>query len=196
MDVLGGDGGYAMTEKTDPGLLAGTERLTLVSGWTMTRARWALAKVTLGLLMGLWAGGGPDRYGEADGFLGGVRGAARTVEKGGRYAAATLADLIFQQRSSVRNLGLAQQLETRLWQDKRLVAEGIVVVVEDGGTAVLKGIVPDEDHKDKAVALARETRGVERVVDQLAVSPTSRTIETVPAPPVPTGVASGVHVVR
>ena len=185
-----------MSEKTDPGLLAGTEGLVRASGRTMARTRWALVKVASGIVLGLWAGGGPDRYGEAEGVIGGLRGAARTMERGGRYAAASLADLVFQQRSSVRNLGLAQQLETRLWQDKRLVAEGIVVEVEEGGTAVLKGLVPDQDHKEKAVALARETRGVERVVDQLAVSPASRTIEATPAPPVPTGVASGVRLVR
>jgi BON domain len=183
-----------MSEKADTGLLAGTEGVTFFSRRTMVRMRWGLAMLGLGLGIGMWLGGGPDRYGEAEGVMGSLRGASRSIAKGARYASATLFDLAFQQRSSVRNLGLAQQLETRLWQDKRLVAEGIVVEVEAEGTAVLKGIVPDRDHKELAVALAQETRGVARVVDQLAVSPASRTIETTPADPVPTGVASGVVV--
>jgi hypothetical protein len=185
-----------MSEKTDTGLLAGTQGLTIASRRTWARTRWALATLVVGIVVGSWLGGGPDRYGEAEGVLGGLRGAARTMAKCGRYAGATLLDVAFQQRFSVRNMGLAQQLETRLWQDKRLSAEGIVVEVEEEGTAVLKGIVPDRNHKEMAVALAQETRGVARVVDQLAVSPTSRTIETTPAAAVPTGVASGVVIQR
>ena len=185
-----------MSEKTDAGLLAGTEGMTIASRRTWARMRWTLAKLALGLAVGTWLGSGTDRYGEAEGILGGLRGAARSMAKGGRYAAATLLDLVFQKRSSVRNLGLAQQVETRLWQDKRLVAEEIVVEVEEEGTAVLRGIVPDRDHKELAVALAQDTRGVARVVDQLAVSPASRTIEATPSAAVPTGVASGVLIRR
>ncbi len=185
-----------MSEKTDTGLLAGTERVTILSRRTIARWRVALGMLALGLVVGMWLGGGPDRYGEPDGILGGVRGASRTIAKSARYAAATVLDLVFQQRASIRNMGLAQQLETRLWQDKRLSAEGIVVEVEEEGTAVLKGLVPDRVHKELAVALAQETRGVAKVVDQLALSPTSRTIEATPAAPVPTGVASGVVIRR
>jgi osmotically-inducible protein OsmY len=93
-------------------------------------------------------------------------------------------------------LGLERQVETRLWQDKRLDAASIVVDVEEGGKAVLTGLVPDAAHKDRAVMLARDTRGVEVVVDQLAVATATRTIETTPAPDVPTGVALGSRVIR
>ena len=154
------------------------------------KVRWPLWGLTLGILVGAWIGGGPDRYGEEDGIMGGLRGAGRTMSKTFQYAAATLRDTLTFDRSAVRRLGLRQQVETRLWQDKRLVADDIIVEVEDGGTAVLKGIVPDQDHKDKAVTLARDTRGVEKVVDELAVRPSSRTIKAAPAPAVPTGVAS------
>ena len=72
----------------------------------------------------------------------------------------TARPLVFQQRASVRNLGLAQQLETRLWQDKRLVADQILVEVEQEGKAILRGLVPDLLHKELAVSLAQDTRGV------------------------------------
>ena len=152
--------------------------------------RWPFWAMTLGLVVGTWIGGGPDRYGEEECFSGGLRGAGRTMVRGFRYTGASLKDFLCFDRSSVRKLGLGQQVETRIWQDKRLIADEIIVVVDDGGTVILKGIVPDEDHKEKAVALARYTRGVEKVVDQLAVRPSSRTIKAVPAAPVPTGVAT------
>jgi hypothetical protein len=162
----------------------------------MGKALWPFAGLIVGLFVGAWIAGGPDRYGEAEGVIGGLRGAGRTMARGFRYTAATLHDCLTQESSSVRKLGLGQQIETRLWQDKRLAAEGIVVEIEEEGTAVLKGLVPDADHKEKAVALTRDTRGVERVVDQLAVPPPPRTIEAAPAPAVPTGVASGVRVMK
>ena len=162
----------------------------------LTKARWAAGGMALGVLIGAWIVGGPDRYGEEEGFVGGLRGAGRTMTKGFRYTAAMFRDCLAQERSSVRGLGLAEQIETRLWQDKRLVAEGIIVEVEEEGTAVLKGIVPDEGNKEKAVSLARDTRGVERVVDELAIRPSSRTIKATPAAAVPTGVASRVPFLR
>ena len=76
------------------------------------------------------------------------------------------------------------------------MADEIVVEVEDGGAVVLRGIVPDQDHKDRAASLARDTRGVEKVVDELAIRPSARTIKAVPSAPVPTGVASNARALR
>jgi hypothetical protein len=172
---------------------AETDRLVMLKPGIRTflsKSRWPLWSLITGLLIGAWIGGGYDRYGEADGIGGCLRGAGRTMTKSFHYAAATVRDCLTMDRSSVRRLGLTQQIETRLWQDKRLEAGEIVVEVQDQGTAILKGIVPDEAHKDKAVSLARDTRGVEKVVDELAVRPSARTITTPPVPSVPTGVAT------
>ena len=162
----------------------------------LPRTRWALVGLTLGLIVGVWIGGGTDRYGEEEGVLGGLGGAFRTAVRGYHYSAATLKDCASIHRSSVRKLGLVRQIENRIWQDKRLTAEAIVVEVEDGGKAVLTGQVPDAADKDRAVALARDTRGVETVIDQLAVATPSRTIDAASSPPVPTGIARGASVVR
>jgi hypothetical protein len=162
----------------------------------LNKARWPLWALLSGLIVGTWIGGGPNRYGEEDGVVGGLRGAGRTMNKGFCYTAASLRDCITFDRTAVRKLGLSQQIETRLWQDKRLVADEIIVQVEDGGTAILRGIVPDEDHKDRAVTLARDTRGVEKVVDELAVRPSSRIIKAAPGSAVPTGVASSGRDIR
>ena len=90
----------------------------------------------------------------------------------------------------MRNLGLGQQIETRLCQDKRLDATGILVEVEEDGTAVLRGLVSSSAHKDTAVTLVRDTRGVERVIDHLAVPPAARVIDTPAGGSVPTGDAT------
>ena len=162
----------------------------------LSRTRWALGGMMLGAIAGVWAGGGTDRYGEDEGVLGGMRGARGTFVRSYRYTLATISECLTNDHSSVRNLGLGRQVENRLWQDKRLAAEAIVVEVEEGGRVVLTGQVPTASDKEKAVTLARDTRGVETVVDQLAVATASRTIDAPSSPAVPTGVASGARVLR
>ncbi len=129
-------------------------------------------------------------------MLGGLRGAWGSLARGYLYTAATISECCSQDSHSVRNLGLSRQIETRIWQDKQLASEGIVVTVEQGGTAVLTGQVVDPAQKERAVSLARDTRGVEKVVDQLAVASESRTIDAATSTDVPTGVATGTKVVR
>ena len=160
------------------------------------RTRWALGGLLVGMLPGTWIGGGTDRYGDDEGVLGGLRGTYVTMARSYHYSVATIRDCMYQNGSSVRKLGLVRQIENRIWQDKRLAAEAIVVGVEDDGKVVLTGQVPDPAHKERAVELARNTRGVETVVDQLAVALPSRTIDAASSPPVPTGVASGAGIVR
>lgn len=177
-----------MNDKHPVGEVAKPKRIFTAS--RILKVRWGMGGTLLGLFVGIWAGGGTDRYGEAEGVIGSVRGTWGTMARGFRYSAASVRDCLTKDGCSVRNLGLARQVENRLWQEKRLVAEGIVVEVTEPGTAVLMGQVPDSAHKDKAVALARDTRGVEKVIDQLAVATESRTINATPASAIPTGVAT------
>ena len=144
---------------------------------------------------GVWVGGGTDRYGEDDGVRRRARRGYGTMVRSYRYSDATIRDCMSQDRSLVRNLGLVRQIETRIWQDKRLAAEAIVVAVEDGGKAVLKGKCPMRRIKTGRWAGLRY-RGVETVIDQLAVATGSRTINTPSSPAVPTGVTSGARVLR
>ena len=162
----------------------------------LSRTRRTIGGMMLGMLAGVWVGGGTDRYGEDNSLLGELRGARGTFARSYRYTVARVKECVSNDRSSVRKLGLGRQVENRLWQDKRLATEAIVVEVEEGGKVVLMGQVPDDSHKQKAVTLARDTRGVESVVDQLAVATPPRTIAPPTSPPVPTGVASGVRILR
>lgn len=168
------------------GQVSGQARTGPGNKWPFARTRCFATGLTLGLLMAGWAAGGTERYGEASGFVGSVRAAYRTLLKGFRYTAATVHDSASQGSTSVRNLGLGQQIETRLCQDKRLDATRIIVEVEEDGTAVLRGLVSSSAQKDTAVTLVRDTRGVERVVDHLAVPPAARVIDSLAGGSVPT----------
>ncbi len=164
--------------------------------WPLPKTRCVLAGFGLGLLAAGWAGGLSDRYGEPEGPVGTFRGACRTIAKGVRYTIAHVHDCCSNDGTSVRSLGLGQQIETRLCQDKKVDAEQITVHVDEEGIATLKGLVPDSTHKEKAVALTRDTRGVVRVVDNLAVPPPTRVIDTPVGDAVPTGVASQTPTLR
>ncbi|MBX9584418.1 MAG: BON domain-containing protein [Gemmataceae bacterium] len=68
--------------------------------------------------------------------------------------------------------GLPERVEdrvaARLAADKRL--QGVDFAVSaDGGAVTLRGVVPDAAARRKAVALAENTVGVEKVTDELAV---------------------------
>ena len=175
---------------------SGTRPRRKLHNWPFPRTRCLLGGFGLGLLAASWAGGLSDRYGEPEGVVGTFRGACRTAGKGFRYTVAHVRDCFAEEATSVRSLGLGQQVETRLCQDKKLDAQDITVHIDEDGTATLRGLVPDASHKEKAVALTRDTRGVVRVVDHLAVPPPPRVIETPVGDSVPTGIASQTRTVR
>jgi hyperosmotically inducible periplasmic protein len=72
-------------------------------------------------------------------------------------------------RQSVDRMGLTGRVYARLHWDKALQDAALEIEAEEGQTVVLKGSVPSQAAKEKAVQLAQETVGVKRVVDRLAV---------------------------
>jgi hypothetical protein len=150
------------------------------AGRAPSRVRWAIAGAVFGIGVATWVGIGRERRGsgEAGGTL---DGAVQTIPRGVQDTSAAVGEQLAQARTSARNLGIEQQIAARLHGDKALDAEKIIVQVEDQGTAVLKGLVSDTAAKDKVVALTRDTRGVLKVVDQLAVVPSPRVIVAPPA---------------
>lgn len=138
------------------------------SGRMLTRLKWAVGGTMFGLAGSVLSGG----VGSSDeGIIGAVgRAFTRTTESVGAG--------LSQARSSVGGGGLAQQIGARLNQDKTIDAERIEISVEDESKAVLRGIVNDEESKQKAVELTRDTRGVTHVIDHLAVEPEVRIIAT------------------
>jgi hyperosmotically inducible periplasmic protein len=72
-------------------------------------------------------------------------------------------------RQSVDRMGLTGRVYARLHWDKALQDAALEIEAEEGQTVVLKGSVPSQAAKEKAVQLAQETVGVKRVVDRLSV---------------------------
>jgi hypothetical protein len=71
-------------------------------------------------------------------------------------------------RDSVQGMGLVPRVYGRLHWDKTLHSSTLFVKAE-GGTVTIRGLVPDDAAKAKAVALVRDTVGVTQVIVQLSV---------------------------
>ena len=138
------------------------------------RNRWAMRGGILAVLIMLglaaWIALGEGRRGQ-------IGDAVQTVTDGAQDASTSVQGKISDARTSARNLGLEQKVSARLHGDKSLGAEKIEVSVLVEGTATLKGLVPSAAAKEKAVALTRDTRGVTRVMDHLAVTPPPRVFD-------------------
>jgi|GEM_PF-3217922 len=136
-----------------------------------SRRRWTLA----GLLGGFGAaallvGVGNDKHSAPQG----LEQAVNSIAAGVQGASETVREQLSAVHESAQNLGIEQQIASRLHGDKSFDANQIQVRVELEGTAVLRGLVQDDQAKEKVVALTRDTRGVLKVVDHLAVIPQPR----------------------
>ncbi|XZE56449.1 BON domain-containing protein [Planctomycetaceae bacterium SH139] len=69
----------------------------------------------------------------------------------------------------VDRMGVHGRVYSRLKWDKALVDAKLQLEVESEGVVVLNGTVPNVAAKTKAIALAKETVGVDRVVETLKV---------------------------
>jgi hyperosmotically inducible protein len=76
-------------------------------------------------------------------------------------------------RTEVNRMGIHSRVYSRLHWDKALNGSRIEVHILRGGTALLKGSVPDDEAKARAVALASETVDVTSVIDELSVLTTT-----------------------
>lgn len=72
-----------------------------------------------------------------------------------------------QQR--VEDLGVEARVYSRIRWDKALSKAEIAIEAKEGGVVILHGTVPDAELRRKAVRLAVETIGVERVQDNLTI---------------------------
>lgn len=78
-------------------------------------------------------------------------------------------------RDKVNDMGVEARVYGRLHWDKSLNRAVITLEMRDPSIVVLKGSVPDESARAKAVSLARETVGVTGVLDQLGLEKSSDT---------------------
>ncbi len=83
-------------------------------------------------------------------------------------------------QNAVHNQDIMSRVYSRIHWDKTLVGSTLELEVLDGGTAVVRGAVPDAAARQRAILLARDTVGVTQVVDQLTILPPVRVIPAAP----------------
>jgi hyperosmotically inducible periplasmic protein len=92
-----------------------------------------------------------------------------TVREGLNKTGETVRDGFARTKESVQGMGLVPRVYGRLHWDKALNSSPLFVKAE-GGTVTIRGTVPDEAAKAKAISLVKDTFGVTRVVVQLNVT--------------------------
>jgi osmotically-inducible protein OsmY len=117
----------------------------------------------------------PKGTGEAIGDK--VNDAVKSIKKGAKKTADAVRGEFEKARASIHDMSVQSRVYSRLHWDKNLVDSKIDIEVQ-GSVATLRGTAKTLMAKSKAITLARDTVGVDRVDDQL-------TIET--AAPTPTG---------
>lgn len=83
-------------------------------------------------------------------------------------------------RKTVDRMGVQGRVYSRLRWDKQIATSEIDVDVQDEDVVVLRGQVSDDTAKRKAVRLASDTVGVNRVVDELTVAAPDETRAATP----------------
>jgi osmotically-inducible protein OsmY len=149
------------------------------------RKMYGAAAVTLfALSVAFWAGAGRaqqeprqegvaekageklDEFGRA--IKKGIENAGEKVREGVSKTEGTVREAFTKTRDTVHGMEVLSRVYGRLHWEKALYSSSLYVKAE-GGSVTLRGIVPDEAARAKAVALAAETVGVTRVIDQLSV---------------------------
>jgi hypothetical protein len=110
----------------------------------------------------------------------GIENAEDAVRDGINKTGGTVREGFTKTRESVQGMGVLSRVYGRLHWDKSLNSSSLFVRAE-GGAVTLRGSVPDEAARAKAVDLAKDTVGVTHVIDQLTVLSTST--KTIISPP-------------
>ncbi|MGP0065775.1 MAG: BON domain-containing protein [Isosphaeraceae bacterium] len=95
--------------------------------------------------------------------------AVESVKKGAQNAADAVKEQYHRATESVHGLGEQGRIYARFHWDKHLQQADIDIDVK-GTTATLSGTVPTAKAKAKAIELAEDTVGIEKVIDHLTVT--------------------------
>jgi osmotically-inducible protein OsmY len=93
----------------------------------------------------------------------------KQLDRGVNRLSSEIQETWAEARQAVERMGLEGRVYARLHWDKALRGATLEIAVRDSEVVVLKGSVPSQEAKEKAVQLAGDTVGVSRVVDNLAV---------------------------
>ena len=134
----------------------------------MTRALPA-AVLTLALISPAAAQDGP------------LRRAGRALDNAGKSIRNRVETEVARGQITAQERELLAHVSQRLTFDKQLVNSVLQLAVRADGAVILRGSIPDEVARTRAVDLAQSTLGVTAVVDELAVARDAKVIEVVPA---------------
>ena len=128
----------------------------------------ALIAVVAFLAFGLWTNGSlmPARTGApaaTSGTIDTTKARERGAELGEKAAVAAE-----KAKDTVAEAALTTKIKAKMALDDTIKARRIDVSTS-GGTVTVKGAVASKAEHDRAIALTRETNGVTRVVDELAI---------------------------
>jgi len=101
--------------------------------------------------------------------------AVQSIKGGLRKAGGAAKEQWAKARTSVHNMGVESRVYGRIHWDKALNEALIDLTITEDGVITLNGTVANASAKTRAIDLARETVGVTKVVDQLAIRPATTT---------------------
>jgi hypothetical protein len=91
------------------------------------------------------------------------------IDRGLRKIGSELRQEWAEIRRSVERMGVQGRVYSRMRWDKNLQGASINIEVAEEKIVVLQGKIPSDAAKQKALELARDTVGVESVVDELTI---------------------------
>jgi hyperosmotically inducible periplasmic protein len=109
--------------------------------------------------------------------------AGEALDNAGRTVRNTVENAVAQTKAAAYEQDLLSRVYGRIHWDKYLAASTLEIQTQADGTVILRGATTDKVRKERAVALARDTVGITRVIDEISVSPA--VINAPPVPPTP-----------
>jgi hypothetical protein len=145
---------------------------------TQTFRLFAIAVLALGTMLGVIkthaqqegpaakAGEKIDELGRA--IKNDIETAGESVREGITKTGDTILEGFQKTRAAVHGMGLVPRIYGRLHWDKHL-SKSHFVLAANGSSVTVRGIVPDESARTRAITLIEDTVGVTQVIDQLGV---------------------------
>lgn len=106
-----------------------------------------------------------------------IDGVGRGIKQEAQNVGSALRRRFDSVRAEVNRMGIPSRVYSRLHWDKSLTHARIEVHPVRGGGVLLRGTVPDDVSKTRALALASETVDVTSVIDELTVLTTATAIK-------------------
>jgi len=146
----------------------------------MRKTHLAIASTLIGAVAVAWTGVGRAQQGVGEKLGESLDEAGKVIKRGIQRSSEAVRESFARTKTSVQNMGIEARIYGRLHWDKDLNGSLIELEVRNASEAIVRGTVPSDAAKSKAIALTRDTVGVTRVIDQLSVSIPTRVVPGAP----------------